>query len=73
MPEMSGEEATQKIRTFHPSIPIIAQTAFAMPGDRERFIAMGCDDYLPKPIEKARLIDLLHKYLPAGSQDAPVR
>src|SRR5690606_18440813 len=44
MPEMSGEEAILKIRTFNPTIPIIAQTAFAMPGDRDRFIAVGCND-----------------------------
>lgn len=63
MPEMSGEEATLKIRTFNSAIPIIAQTAFAMPGDRERFIAVGCNDYLPKPINKNELTKLLHKYL----------
>jgi|GEM_PF-1710555 len=68
MPEMSGEEATLKIRTFNPSIPIIAQTAFAMPGDRERFIAIGCNDYIPKPIDKNKLINLLHKYLHSSSR-----
>lgn len=71
MPEMSGEEATQKIRTFNPTIPIIAQTAFAMPDDHNRFIAIGCNDYIAKPIDKARLMNLLHKYLPAQSKGAP--
>src|SRR5690554_4035899 len=69
MPEMSGEEATQKIRMFNPTIPIIAQTAFAMPGDRDRFIAVGCNDYIPKPIDKIKLINLLHKYLHSLSED----
>ena len=66
MPGMSGEEATQKIRIFNPTIPIIAQTAFAMPSDRDRFITIGCNDYIPKPIDKVKLINLLHKYLPSG-------
>jgi len=72
MPEMSGEEATQIIRTFNPKIPIIAQTAFAMPDDRDRFIAIGCNDYIPKPIDKTTLINLLHRYLRSRSKDAPV-
>ena len=60
---MSGEEATIHIRAFDKAIPIIAQTAFAMPGDRERFLEIGCTDYIPKPINKDKLIRLLYKYL----------
>lgn len=63
MPEMSGEEATRQIRTFNRDIPIIAQTAFAMPADRNRFIEIGCNDYISKPIERDKLIRLLEKYL----------
>lgn len=63
MPIMSGEEATIQIRNFNPYIPIIAQTAFAMPGDREKFIEIGCDDYISKPIDKNKLIHLIQKYL----------
>lgn len=66
MPEISGEEATLQIRAFNPAIPIIAQTAFAMPGDRERFLEIGCTDYIPKPINKNELVRLLHKYLNSG-------
>ncbi|PRX40773.1 ATP-binding protein [Salegentibacter salegens] len=73
MPEMSGEEATQKIRTFNPAIPIIAQTAFAMPGDRERFIEIGCNDYIPKPIDKNELMKLLQKYLNSNNKDITTR
>jgi CheY-like chemotaxis protein len=65
MPKMSGEEAILQIRTFNQTIPIIAQTAFAMPADRDRFIEIGCDDYISKPIEKNKLIKLLQKYLNA--------
>jgi PAS domain S-box-containing protein len=69
MPEMSGEEATIIIRSFNPTVPIIAQTAFAMPGDRDRFIAIGCNDYIPKPIDKIKLVNLLHKHLHLRSRD----
>ncbi|UZH55173.1 response regulator [Salinimicrobium tongyeongense] len=69
MPEMSGEEATLKIKEFNQALPIIAQTAFAMPGDRERYLEMGFSDYIPKPIDKNALIKLLQKYLNSSYQD----
>ncbi len=55
MPEMGGEEATRRIRAGEvagadPGIPIIALTAYALEGDRERFLAAGMTDYLAKPI-----------------------
>lgn len=65
MPKMSGEEAVMQIRTFNKTIPIIAQTAFTMPADRDKFIEIGCNDYISKPIEKNKLIKLLQKYLNA--------
>jgi CheY-like chemotaxis protein len=58
MPEMDGEQATNEIRhqlTHRPRIPIIAMTASAMLGDRERCLAAGMDDYVPKPINKSDL------------------
>lgn len=63
MPGMSGEEATRQIRTFNQDIPIIAQTAYAMPSDKNKFLEMGCNDYISKPIKVNRLIKLLHKYV----------
>ena len=65
LPGIDGVEATQRIKAHNEtaSIPIIALTANAMRGDRERFIAAGCDDYLPKPISTVDLIDMIGKFL----------
>ncbi len=64
MPEMSGYEATRKIREFNKDILIIAQTAYAMKGDREKAIAAGCNDYISKPINRVdlkKMIQLLFR------------
>jgi len=68
MPGMDGLEATRKIRVSEKErgkdrITIIALTALAMQGDREKCLQAGMDDYLPKPIEKNQLHDMLTKYL----------
>lgn len=65
LPGIDGVEATQRIKAKDATkaIPIIALTANAMRGDRERFIAAGCDDYLPKPISTADLLNMIKKHL----------
>jgi two-component system cell cycle response regulator DivK len=65
LPGIDGVEATQRIKAYRESarIPIIALTANAMRGDRERFIAAGCDNYLPKPISTNELLSLIGEYL----------
>ena len=63
MPEMNGHEATQKLRAQGLKTPIIAVTAHAMASDREKAIQAGCDDYLTKPIDQDKLIEMLKKYL----------
>jgi signal transduction histidine kinase/CheY-like chemotaxis protein len=67
MPEMDGFEATQEIRRREGSSvhrPIIAMTANAMQGDRERCLDAGMDDYVSKPIRKADLTEALERHLP---------
>jgi CheY-like chemotaxis protein len=61
MPEMDGIETTRIIReTFYAKRPfIVALTAEALEGDRERIISLGFDDYLSKPLQAAALQDIL--------------
>jgi CheY-like chemotaxis protein len=67
MPEMDGFEATQIIRTKEKEtgthVPIIALTAHAMVGDRERFLEAGTDDYLSKPFTPGQLVDIINQVL----------
>ena len=63
MPVMDGIEATRKIKELNPGLPVVALTAFALEGDKERFFDAGCDYYLEKPVKHKVLIDILLKYL----------
>ena len=68
MPVMDGIEATHEILDFErdeelPHIPIVALTANALKGDRERFLAEGMDEYITKPIETTELLYILNKFL----------
>ncbi len=80
MPEMDGYEATKQIRKLIEqsairNIPIIALTANAMKGDREKCISAGMNDYLPKPFDKHRLIIILEQWIKnkkkSGNNDVP--
>jgi len=62
MPELNGYEATRRIREFNKEVVIIAQTAYAISGDRENAIKAGCNDYISKPINKTKLQTLIQKY-----------
>nr|NQU89562.1 PAS domain S-box protein [Bacteroidota bacterium] len=63
MPKLNGLEATQKIRALNITTIIIALTAYALKGDREKAIAAGCNDYISKPINKIDLLEILAVYL----------
>lgn len=66
LPDMDGLTATRSIRTSDSpirDIPIIAITASAMVGDREKCIEAGCDDYIAKPFQVKTLVDALHRCL----------
>lgn len=60
--ELSGLDVIQRLRDRGHHTPIIAVTAYAMVGDRERFLAAGCDDYLAKPLPIPRLVEILEHY-----------
>jgi PAS domain S-box-containing protein len=64
MPEMDGYEATKQIREFNKNVIIIAQTAYAQSGDRDKAIEAGCNDYISKPIRKNDLLALIKKHFP---------
>jgi PAS domain S-box-containing protein len=63
MPVMNGMDATRAIRKFNPDIPIIAQTAHAFVGEKEKIMDSGCTDYISKPIEQQELAKMVEKYL----------
>ena len=73
MPEMGGLEATERIRALPglAEIPIVALTAHAMSGDREKCLEAGCDEYETKPVDLPRLLDKIEKLLVGESNESP--
>lgn len=63
LPGIDGYEATRRIREKNKEIPIIANTAYAMEGDREKSIEAGCNEYISKPTDRKFLLNLISKYL----------
>jgi PAS domain S-box-containing protein len=69
MPQMDGYEATQKIRKFNTSVPVIIQTAYAMPAEKKKGFECGCDEYLEKPIKQKDLLEIIDKYFNRKIED----
>ena len=71
MPTVNGFEASRRLRANprFDSVPIIALTAFAMPGDRERCLAAGMNEYLSKPVKLKELVQLIEKFLGQTSSE----
>ena len=60
---IDGYSVTRKIKKLRPQLPVIAQTAFAMKGEKEKSQAAGCDEYLSKPIRPSELLKAISLYL----------
>ena len=70
LPDIDGVEALRMLRADErtASVPVLALTAQAMEGDRERFLAAGFDGYLSKPVNIADLLDAVRRYCEGGSR-----
>lgn len=64
MPVMNGYDATRAIRVFNKDVIIIAQTAYALPGDKDKALDAGCNAYISKPTKKDALLEIISKYFP---------
>ncbi len=73
MPVMDGMEATTKIRQLpgYAEVPIIGVTAGTIAGEKEKCLASGMDDFLPKPLRQADLLEMLRKYLTRQDENTP--
>ena len=75
MPEMDGAEATRRIRLGEAGeaargMPVVALTAYSMKGDRERFLSVGLDDYVSKPVDVDELFMVMRRVLARPAEPA---
>jgi signal transduction histidine kinase len=69
MPELDGYGATARLRAAGYDAPIVALTAHAMEGERERCIAVGCDDFATKPVDRVKLLRMIETYTAKRDQN----
>ena len=74
LPDIPGTEVAQQLKADPETqaIPIIAVTAFAMPGDRDKILDSGCDDYISKPINIANFLAIVGNYTDSATSNTPV-
>lgn len=65
LPDMNGYDVTRQIKRHNPDLPVIAQTAYASSGEKQRAIDAGCSDYISKPINRRLLLSTITHYLSA--------
>jgi two-component system cell cycle response regulator DivK len=73
LPGMDGVEATRQLKSGRSTsqLPVVAVTAYAMPGDEERMRGAGCDAYLTKPLQFSEFLRVVGDLLPASAQVSP--
>jgi CheY-like chemotaxis protein len=62
LPDINGYKVTQEIKNMKKNIPVVAVTAYALPGDREKCLSAGCDEYIPKPVSISYLYNVFEKW-----------
>jgi CheY-like chemotaxis protein len=68
MPCMDGYEVARRMKSNLPSIPMVAVTAYAMVGDRDKVLAAGFDGYIPKPINPETFVGEIEAFLPPSAR-----
>ncbi len=63
MPEMNGYEATKRIKAYDSKLPVVIQTAFAMPEERKKGFDVGGDEYIEKPIRQNKLLSVINQFI----------
>ena len=63
LPRMDGYKTMKKIKSMNPEIPVVAQTAYAMQGEKDKCLKAGFDNYLSKPIKINELLKMVSRYI----------